>query len=68
MQLTINGDIQAVNDGMTLVGLLVSMDLDPEQKGVAVAVNAEVVAQSTWNETRLNDGDRVDVIHAVQGG
>lgn len=68
MKLIVNGDVQVVADELTLVGLLVHMDLDPEQKGIAVAVNAEVIAQSNWADICLKDGDRIDIIHAVQGG
>ena len=68
MQLTVNGDVQDVEDNLTIANLLVSMDLDPEQKGIAVAINAEVIARSAWPDMRLNDGDRMDIIHAVQGG
>jgi len=68
MQLTVNGDFQDVEDNLTIANLLVSVDLDPDQKGIAVAINAEVIARSSWPDLQLNDGDRVDIIHAVQGG
>jgi sulfur carrier protein len=36
--------------------------------GVAAAVNGEVVPRSSWAGTVLRDGDRVEVVTAVQGG
>jgi sulfur carrier protein len=36
--------------------------------GVAVAVNDEVVTRATWESTALAEGDRVEVLTAVQGG
>jgi len=36
--------------------------------GVAVAVNDDVVPRSRWLETALADGDRVEILTAVQGG
>jgi sulfur carrier protein len=36
--------------------------------GVAVAVNGEVVSRAAWQATLLADGDRVEVLTAVQGG
>jgi sulfur carrier protein len=36
--------------------------------GVAAAVNGEVVPRRFWDGTRLRDGDRVEVVTAVQGG
>jgi sulfur carrier protein len=38
------------------------------QRGVAVALNGEVVARSRWNEVKLREGDRVEVLGAVSGG
>lgn len=68
MQLTVNGQEQSVDDASTLLDLLIEMNFNAEQKGIAVALNAEVVARAMWGDTRLCNGDRVDIIHAVQGG
>jgi len=37
-------------------------------RGVAVAVDGEVVPRGDWPGTALRDGQRVEVLHAVQGG
>lgn len=68
MLLTVNGQEQSVDDASTLLDLLIEMDFNAEQKGIAVAVNAEVIARAMWSDMRLHNGDRVDIIHAVQGG
>jgi sulfur carrier protein len=39
-----------------------------ERRGVAVAVEGEVVPRSEWNATLLREGQQVDVLQAVQGG
>jgi sulfur carrier protein len=39
-----------------------------ERRGVAVAVEGEVVPRSEWAATPLREGQQVDVLHAVQGG
>ncbi len=38
------------------------------ERGIAVAVNGEVVRRSEWAAHALSDGDRVDVLTAAQGG
>lgn len=38
------------------------------RRGVAVAVNGEVVPRSTWENTALAEGDSVEVLTAAQGG
>jgi sulfur carrier protein len=38
------------------------------ERGVAVAVDGEVVPRGQWTSTELHDGQRVEVLQAVQGG
>lgn len=61
-----NGEPTSVGAGST-VGAFVDARL-AERRGVAVAVNDEVVPRSEWDSTGFADGDRVDVLRAVQGG
>ena len=68
MQITLNGEEQTLADGLTLEDLLRQNNVSPSQKGVAVAVNAEVIPRGDWPDVRLEPGDRVDVIRAVGGG
>ncbi|UCG50677.1 MAG: sulfur carrier protein ThiS [Candidatus Latescibacterota bacterium] len=68
MQLTINGEKKDVDDVRSLEDLLTRLDLSANMKGVAVAVNDTVVPKIHWKTTRLEPGDVIEVIHAVQGG
>ena len=38
------------------------------QQGVAVAIEGEVVPRASWDRVALRDGQRVEVVQAVQGG
>ena len=40
----------------------------PTARGVAVARNGDVVLRSRWDTTAIEPGDRIEVLHAVQGG
>lgn len=42
--------------------------LAPNQRGVAVAVNREIVPRSRWSEAPLAEGDRVEILEAAKGG
>jgi sulfur carrier protein len=42
--------------------------ITPDKRGVAVAVNGEVVPKSAWSETTVGAGDTVEVLTAAQGG
>ena len=66
MQLTVNGTSREVTGALS-VGALVA-ELTEAPRGVAVAVNGEVVPRSTWATAGLRDGDRVEVLTAAQGG
>ena len=66
MKLIVNGEPQEAADGATLDALVRAVTA--AVSGVAVAVNDEVVRRGSWASTLLNDGDRVEVLTAVQGG
>ena len=65
--ITLNGK-PAEGDGRTIADLLQSIDVPAEGRGIAVAVDAEVVPHSLWDSTALADGQRVEVVGAIQGG
>lgn len=62
----VNGEPSAVAPGSTVRELLAQ--LDAPDRGVAVAVDAEVVPRGEWETFALADGARVEVLIAVQGG
>jgi len=69
LAIVLNGEPYEVPAGTTVVELLRRLEIDPETaRGIAVAVNEEVVRRSQWAELRLQAGDRVEVVTARQGG
>jgi sulfur carrier protein len=64
MKLTVNGEPREVDDVTTLARLLV----DQPSRGVAVAVDGEVVPRAGWAAFRLAEGQSVEILTAVQGG
>ena len=40
----------------------------PDARGVAVAVDGEVIPRARWSELELIEGARVEVLTAMQGG
>jgi sulfur carrier protein len=70
VRLTVNGDRRELPDGATvaeLVRLTAGRD-GQSARGTAVAVDAEVVPRSAWETTPLRDGQRIEVLRAIQGG
>lgn len=66
MKLTINGETQMHDDDLTILGLVEALKLSP--KKVAVERNLEVVPKSLHAQTRLADGDRIEIVQFVGGG
>jgi sulfur carrier protein len=68
MIVAVNGTSTELPDGATIAGVLAELDVPPIARGVAVAVQGEVVPRGEWLTTSLCDGDRVEVLAAIQGG
>ena len=67
MNLTINGDEYFdLPVDMTVAELLKHLSLPP--KKIAVERNLEIVSKSTFETTRLAEGDRLEIIHFIGGG
>jgi len=66
MTVLVNGERRELHDETTVADVVRSLvDAD---RGVAVALDGEVVPRSVWATTPLRDGHRVEVLRAVQGG
>ncbi|MDE6085365.1 MAG: sulfur carrier protein ThiS [Muribaculaceae bacterium] len=66
MKIYINNSQVEVDGDPTVADALVQQNLSGA--GIAVAIDNKVVPRSRWNDTVLNDGDRLTVITAVCGG
>ena len=66
MKVTINGEERSFSDGLMLETLLGELGIDPRK--VAVERNLEIVSKSTYGETKIVDGDKLEVVHFIGGG
>lgn len=66
-ELVVNGEKRAYA-AQTIAQVIESLGLDPERRGIAVAVNEHVLPRAAWGKTRLSPGDRVDVVQPLAGG
>ncbi len=62
----VNGESVELSDGSSLAGLVESHVC--QTRGVAIAVNEEVIPRSAWAATSLAEGDRIEILTARQGG
>jgi len=71
MRVHINGEERAFADSappaqFTLAALVEALEMKSDR--VAVELNRDIVPRDRWTETRLNQGDRLEVVHFVGGG
>lgn len=68
MTIELNGRSVELDRPATVADAVEHAGAPAAQGGVAVAVDGEVVPRSEWDATELADGQRVEVVGAIQGG
>jgi thiamine biosynthesis protein ThiS len=66
MHITLNGETYQVKRATTVSELLEELELD--MRKVAVEKNLEIVPRSTYQDSDINDGDRIEIVHFIGGG
>ncbi len=64
----LNGERAEVEPDATLGSVLALLGVSPQSRGVAVAVNGEVVPRARWETYTLAPDADVEVLTAMQGG
>jgi sulfur carrier protein len=64
---TLNGEPRELREPAT-VEVAVRAAGAPDGRGVAVALDGEVVPRGQWATTEVREGQQVEVLRAVQGG
>ena len=68
MTIELNGERVELKEPVTVATVVEHAGANGERRGVAVAVDGEVVPRSAWDRTELSEGQRVEVVGAIQGG
>ena len=68
MRVVLNGQLRELRDGATVEAAVAASGAPESRRGVAVAVDGEVVPRGEWASTTLREGQSVEVLQAVQGG
>jgi thiamine biosynthesis protein ThiS len=66
MHLTINGELREFGTLTTITDLISLLGMKPDR--VAVELNRELISRTRWAETKLSDGDKLEIVHFVGGG
>jgi sulfur carrier protein len=65
---SLNGEQRELADGASVADAVALLGVPRDARGVAVAVEREVVRRAEWDATVLAPGTRVEVLTAIQGG
>lgn len=68
MNITVNGTHRSISEEITIRDLIRRTEGVEDRDGIAVAVNDDVISRSEWDNYTVSDGDRIEIIQAVQGG
>ena len=65
--LTVNGKKRDYAP-QTIEELVASLGLDPERRGIAVALNRSVLPRAAWAKTKISPDDAVEIVQPLAGG
>jgi thiazole synthase len=68
IRIELNGEQVELRDGATVATAIDASGAAADQRGVAVAVDGEVIPKSEWESTTLSEGQEIEVLAAIQGG
>jgi sulfur carrier protein len=68
VRVVVNGEERELTEGATVADLVSQSADGQSRRGIAVAVDAEVVPRSAWERTALSEGQKVELLSAIQGG
>ena len=68
MTVRLNGHAIELEDSASVADAVARAGAGGERRGVAVAIDGEVIPRGEWTERRVNEGERVEALAAMQGG
>ncbi len=66
MNIVVNGEEKEITEELNLEELLNRLELPKER--IAIEVNKDVVRKKDWADIKINDADKIEIIHFVGGG
>ncbi|MBI15928.1 MAG: thiamine biosynthesis protein ThiS [Chloroflexi bacterium] len=67
MNIIVNGENRSISKSFSMFDLLNDMGLQ-DKKAIAIAINGEILQKKYHSEYILNEGDKVEIVHAIGGG
>ena len=68
MKIVVNGESRELEAGATVASVVHALDVAAGARGIAVALDGEVVRRGDWPAATLREGSRVEILAAIGGG
>lgn len=68
MNVSVNGKEHITHEGASLASLLEDLSISRDEKGIAIALDYEVIPRDLWERTVISCGMKIEVVRAVAGG
>jgi sulfur carrier protein len=68
VNVVLNGEPRELPEGCSVSAAVEASGAEPEGRGLAVAIDGEVLPRGRWDAVELRPGQRVEILQAVQGG
>jgi sulfur carrier protein len=68
VNVVLNGERRELPERATVMAAVEASGAERSRDGLAVAVDGDVVPRASWELTELEEGQRIEVVRAVQGG
>ncbi len=68
MKIELNGEPVELEAGATVLDAAGRLGVGPDARGVAAALDGEVLPRGDWAQTKLASGQKVEIVQAIQGG
>ena len=68
MTIWLNGHASELAEGTSLAEAITALTAPLDGRGIAAAIDGQVVPRGEWHTTELADGQHIEVVQAVQGG
>lgn len=67
IKIIVNGK-EIITEVQDLISLLKSLNIDIKRKGIAIAINGEVIPRNEWEKIKIKEKDKIEIVHIVVGG
>jgi len=67
IKIIVNGK-EVITEVQDLISLLKNLNMDIKRKGIAIAINGEIIPRNEWEKTKIKEGDKIEIVHIVFGG